>query len=64
MATRTSDYYDVLGVAENASPSEIKKAYRGLAMELHPDRRPDDPRATERFQLVKNAYEILSKIKD
>ena len=54
------DFYNVLGLKRTASQDEIKKAYRGLALELHPDRRPDDPRATERFQLVKNAYEILS----
>ena len=54
------DFYNVLGLKRSASPDEIKKAYRSLAMELHPDRRPDDPTATERFQLVKMAYETLS----
>jgi molecular chaperone DnaJ len=48
------------GLKRSASSEEIKKAYRSLAMDLHPDRRPDDPTATERFQLVKMAYETLS----
>ena len=54
------DFYNVLGLKRTASFDEIKKAYRGLALELHPDRRPDDPRAAERFQQVKAAYETLS----
>ncbi|MEC7241759.1 MAG: J domain-containing protein [Myxococcota bacterium] len=54
------DFYNVLGLQRTASFDEIKKAYRGLALELHPDRRPDDPRAAERFQQVKAAYETLS----
>lgn len=54
------DFYNVLGLKRTASSNDIKKAYRGLALELHPDRRPDDPRAAERFQQVKSAYETLS----
>lgn len=54
------DYYDVLGVARNASESEVKKAYRRLAMKYHPDRNPGDQRAEEHFKEAKEAYEILS----
>ena len=53
------DYYTVLGVARNASDDEIKKAYRKLAMQYHPDRNPDDPGAEEKFKEAKLAYEVL-----
>src|ERR671914_269791 len=60
MATTERDYYDVLGVARTASDAEIKRAFRRLARELHPDV-SEDPNADERFKEVVEAYEVLSK---
>ncbi len=54
------DYYELLGVARDASDAEIKKAYRKLAMKHHPDRNPDDKSAEEKFKEVQKAYAILS----
>jgi molecular chaperone DnaJ len=54
------DFYDILGVAKNASEEDLKKAYRKLAMKFHPDRNPDDNKAEEKFKEVKEAYEILT----
>ncbi|HRD34663.1 MAG TPA: molecular chaperone DnaJ [Rhodocyclaceae bacterium] len=54
------DYYEVLGVNRDASPEDIKKAYRKLAMKHHPDRNPDNKAAEEKFKELSEAYEMLS----
>jgi molecular chaperone DnaJ len=54
------DYYEVLGVGRDADETQIKKAFRRLARELHPDANPDDPEAEERFKELAEAYEVLS----
>ncbi|MBI5163193.1 MAG: molecular chaperone DnaJ [Magnetospirillum sp.] len=53
------DYYEILGVARSASADEMKKAYRKLAMQYHPDRNPDDAAASERFKELNEAYDVL-----
>jgi molecular chaperone DnaJ len=54
------DYYEILGITQIAAEDEIKRAYRRLAIELHPDKNPNDPRAEERFKQASQAYAVLS----
>jgi molecular chaperone DnaJ len=53
------DYYDILEVNRNATPEEIKKAYRKMALKYHPDKNPDDPQAEGKFKEAAEAYEVL-----
>ncbi len=55
-----TDYYLLLGVPDTAPPDAIKRAYRSLARESHPDRNPHDPGAEERFKTLQRAYQVLS----
>lgn len=59
MKTPTKDYYQILGIPENAEPDQIKKTYRKLAVEHHPDRNPNDPKSEDRFKEITEAYGVL-----
>jgi molecular chaperone DnaJ len=54
------DYYEILGVSREVSADELKRAFRQLALQYHPDRNPDDPEAAERFKEISEAYGVLS----
>jgi len=60
MSKEKRDYYEVLGVPRSATDAELKKSYRRLAMEFHPDRRPGDKEAEEKFKEAAEAYAVLS----
>ena len=57
---KKEDYYEILGVPRDASTKDIKQAYRRLALELHPDRNPDNKEAEDRFKEAAEAYDVLS----
>ncbi|HHX16088.1 MAG TPA: DnaJ domain-containing protein, partial [Fibrobacter sp.] len=59
MATKR-DYYEVLGVAKDASAEELKRAYKKLAIKHHPDKNPGDKEAEEKFKEAAEAYDVLS----
>ena len=58
----SQDYYSILGVSRDATPEQIKKAYRTLALKYHPDRNPDDKEAEEKFKDVNNGRSRIFSI--
>ena len=54
------DYYKILGVSKDIPQSEIKAAYRKRSKQFHPDLHPDDPKAKAKFQMLNEAYDVLS----
>ena len=56
------DYYEILGVSKSSTAEEIKKSYRKVAMQFHPDRNPGDKEAEEKFKEAAEAYEVLSDV--
>lgn len=61
MAQQSKDYYSILGIEKNASEEEIKKAYRKLAVQYHPDKNPDNKEAEQKFREITEAYETLKE---
>jgi molecular chaperone DnaJ len=59
----TQDYYQILNVSKDADMTQIKKAYRDLAVEYHPDRNMDDPAALDTMKQINEAYAVLSDSK-
>ena len=60
MSNSPKDYYKILGIGQNDDSDTIKKAYRKLAMQYHPDKNPGDKESEEKFKEVSEAYEVLS----
>jgi len=59
---KTRDYYFILNVTHTASASEVRRAYRRLALECHPDHHPENPESEEKFKLINEAYSILGDV--
>src|SRR6184192_296939 len=57
--TNKRDYYEVLGVERTATAEQVKRAYRKLAVQFHPDKNPDDPQSEEKFKEIGEAYDVL-----